>query len=347
MTSEARETSWDQGQPVEFFRFTRGNVHWYYSSSDFFETLGEGTYTPAAIARSAIKQGAERAKNSIKVTLPSNLPVAGNWRPYPSNQTIALTIFARHVGEDTAMAVWVGRVVKPSFDGAVLTLTCEPTSTAGRGTGSKPIWQRACGVALFSKGLGKCNVDPEAVAVAGTLTAVSGTTLTAAGFTTAPRSLEGGRLDWVDGSGATQSRTITSHSGSDIVIASAITGLPTGAAVTAFTTPLWKSATLTSVSGLTLKATEFGLFASGRLAGGFIEWTRADGLTESRSIRTHSGTDVVIDYGAADLAVNLAVRAYPGCAHNWADCGFFENQLNYDGALWKPSKNPFSGMPVW
>lgn len=347
MTSEAREVSWDQGQPVYFFRFTRENVQWFYTSSEYFETLNGDTYTPAAITRSSIRQGSERAKNSIKVTLPSTLPVADNWRPFPSNQTIAVTIFVRHVGEPVALVDWIGRVTSPSFDGAVLTLTCEPSQTRSRKGGTPTLWQRPCGKVLYGKGHAQCNLDPAAVAVPGTLTSVTGAVIVAAGFAGSPRSLVGGHAEWVDGSGATQQRAITGHSGQTVTLASAIAGMALGAVVTAYTAPLTKAATLTSISGLTLTAVAFGLFPSGRLAGGFIEWTRADGLTEFRTVRSHSGSTIVIDYGALDLAVGLVVTAYPGCAHTWDDCVSHENKSNFGGDLWLPVKNPFSGNPVW
>lgn len=347
MTSEAREASWDQGQPVQFFRFTRGSVHWYYTSSEYFETLLEETYTPAAIARSSIRQGSERAKNSIKVTLPSTLPVADNFRPFPSNQTIVLTIFVRHVGESDALAEWVGRVTTPSFDGAVLTLTCEPSQTRSRKGGTATLWQRPCGKVLYGKGHAQCNLDPDAVTVPGTLTSVTGAVIVAAGFAQSPRSLVGGHAEWVDGAGATQQRTITGHTGQSVTLASAMAGMAAGAVVTAYTKPLTKDATLTAISGLTLTAAAFGEFTSGRLAGGFIQWAREDGLVEFRTIRTHSGTSVVIDYGAADLAPGLVVTAFPGCAHTWDDCGNHENQSNFGGDLWMPVKNPFNGNPVW
>jgi len=85
-----------------------------------------------------------------------------------------------------------------------------------------------------------------------------------------------------------------------------------------------------------------------RFAGGYIEWTRGDGLVERRSINSHVGTTVVIDYGADDLAAALVVTAYPGCAHDWDDCSsYFSNGDNYGGDLWMPKKNPYDGDPIW
>lgn len=107
-------------------------------------------------------------------------------------------------------------------------------------------------------------------------------------------------------------------------------------------------ATLTAVAGLTLTAAEFAGLPDGRLAGGYVEWTEPDGLVEYRTIGSHAGTDIVVDYGAAALAVGLAVTVYPGCAHTWADCDFFANRANYGGDLWIPvDDDPYSGDPVW
>lgn len=106
-------------------------------------------------------------------------------------------------------------------------------------------------------------------------------------------------------------------------------------------------ATLTDVSGLTLTADEFSGVAAGRLAGGYIEWLSASGLIQRRSIMSNTGSTLAVDYGAEDLAIGLDVVAYHGCAHNWADCDSKGNSDNYGGCTKSPSKNPFSGIPIW
>lgn len=272
MTSSARESSWDTGQPVMFIRFARGVRKWFYTTSDRIETLNGDTYTPAAISRGAIHQGSERAQNNITITLPASLGVAGNWRPYPPADAVVVTIWVRHVGETDTIADWTGRVVGPKFNGAELELTCEPTLTKARRLGMQRTWQRGCGLVLYQQGVGQCNLNKATRAVA---------------------------------------------------------------------------ATLTGMTGLTLTATAFGTLPDGRFAGGFITWAEGDGLIESRSIRSHTGTSIVVDYGATALAAGLAVTAYPGCAHTWADCAYFGNQPNYGGDLWIPRDDPYSGDPVW
>ena len=347
MTSEARESSQDQGKPVMFFKFVRGTASWCYVSTDRFETYNDETYTPASIERSAIRQGSERGRQNIKVTLPSNLPVAGNWRPYSPSETIALTVMIRHVGETDVLVDWVGRIVSPKFGGDVLELTGEPSKTRGRRQGGDRRWQVGCDLVLYGKGVGLCNLDPEATPVPGVLTVVDVLDLTAPEFADASRSLLGGRLEWIDEFEETQFRTITAHDGELITIDSESTDLIEDLPVVAYLPPLYVEATLTAVSGLTLAAAEFTAYASGRLAGGYIKWTRTDGLVEYRTIRSHEGDQITLDYGGIDLALELVLIAYPGCAHTWADCGFYENRDNYGGNLHMPIKNPYGGDPVW
>ncbi len=348
MTSEAREKAYEGGQPVMLFRFTRGNVSWRYTSSDRPETHNGDIYLPAAIERGRVRQGIEEAQLAVTVTLPSTLPVADNWRPYPPSEAVVLTIFIRHVNETDALADWVGRVVAPKFSGATLELTGEPTATGSRREGASRIWQRACDVPLYSQGPGMCNLQADAVPVPAVLSAVDDVTLTAPGFAGAPRSLAGGVLEWVDVAEETQQRAIVTHDGDTITVDTGSVDFVPELAVTAIANALWREATVGTVDGLLVTADAFGNFPSGRLAGGYVEWERAsDGLIEYRSINAHTGNQVQLYYGALDMAPGLILRAYPGCAHTWSDCGHFENRPNYGGALWMPTKTPFDGNPVW
>ena len=106
-------------------------------------------------------------------------------------------------------------------------------------------------------------------------------------------------------------------------------------------------AVLASVSGSVIEAPEFAAIASGILAGGFVEWTRPDGEKEYRSVMSHSGATVVLNYGSDTLAEDVDVTAYRGCPHNFAACrDDFENEENYGGTVYSPIKTPFDGQPV-
>lgn len=105
-------------------------------------------------------------------------------------------------------------------------------------------------------------------------------------------------------------------------------------------------ATLSGVDGITLTAPEFAS-APLTLAGGWVEWTRTDGLLERRSINAHSGTSIVLVYGAADLAAGVNVIARPHCEQTWAACEARSNTINYGGAIYKPVKDPGKDSMSW
>lgn len=278
MTFSLLELSRWFGQPVALFRFKRGPVVLRYTSADRPIVIGAETFEPIAIARGPIREGIDAKRSNVTITVPlqiggEDLELASWWRPYPPSTTVIVDCMVLHYGDAEVSTEWIGRVVAPSYTDTTLKLTCEPSQTSSRRSGLQLKWQRGCPLALYSQGIGMCNVDPAAHA------------------------------------------------------------LP---------------ATLTDVTGLTLKAAAFATLPVGRLAGGFVEWTRVDGAPEFRTILAHTGDTIVVNYGAADLADGMALTAYPGCAHNWADCDeYFHNRDNYGGSMFLPVKNLFDGNPVW
>jgi len=268
MTSEARETSAATGVPVQLFKFTRGTVEWCYTTADRDMVVDGRTFVPAPISHSEINDGGESNKVSITITMPKTLPVAGNWRPYSTRDTVAVTVWTQHEGETDWLVDWIGRVISPEFDDTRLRLRSEPSATTAKRGGRGRICQRPCDHIWGSEG---CGVDP------------------------------------------------AEHE------------LP---------------ATLDAVTGLSLQSTSFLLVPSGRLAGGWIQWVRSDGVTDYRNIEAHSGDTITIDESAADLAAALAVSAFPGCAQTWEDCEYYENTDNYGGYLYMPTRNFYDGNPV-
>lgn len=269
MTSETREYSTEDGAPITFFRFTRVNVHWYYTDADRPLEYDGQTYTPAAISHSEITDGGDSGKISITVSMPKDLPVAANWSPWPPQDTIVVTIMTQHDGESDVLVDWIGRVVQPRITDSTLTLTSEPTATTAKRGGKGRKLQRQCDLVHYGP---LCGVDP------------------------------------------------AGHE------------LP---------------ATLSDVVGFDLTATAFLALPTGRLAGGYIEWVRPDGLPDRRSIDAHTGDTITVDYGSEDFEIGLDVSAYPGCNHTDEDCdGYFDNQLANGGFKWLPKRNVYDGSPV-
>lgn len=105
-------------------------------------------------------------------------------------------------------------------------------------------------------------------------------------------------------------------------------------------------AELDEVDGLVLTATEFAS-APLSLLGGWIEWTRGDGLVEKRGITAHDGDSITILYGGIDLAEGLEVIARPNCPGTWSACEERENTINFGGAIYKPVRDPNEESMSW
>lgn len=106
-------------------------------------------------------------------------------------------------------------------------------------------------------------------------------------------------------------------------------------------------AALDSVAGAVVSAAAWAALPAGRLAGGYVQWTAADGLVQRRTITLHAGAQLHLDYSVPALLPGDTVTAYHGCAHDYADCAAKGNGDNYGGCAHLPTKDPFAGHPIW
>lgn len=102
------------------------------------------------------------------------------------------------------------------------------------------------------------------------------------------------------------------------------------------------------VSGLTVTVLEAASKPDGFFDGGYLEWQISGSEFERRFIKTHIGTDILVDVIPLDLGVGASARLYPGCDHSLATCNSkFSNVLNYGGMPYIPNKNPFGSDPIF
>jgi uncharacterized phage protein (TIGR02218 family) len=97
--------------------------------------------------------------------------------------------------------------------------------------------------------------------------------------------------------------------------------------------------TISAVSGntLTVAAVEGGM----PYAGGIVEFTDNDGISDFAFIEEVSGLVFTLDMALYGAAVSDAVIIYPGCDWTMETChGVFNNAVNYGGRLNVPDKNP-------
>lgn len=96
---------------------------------------------------------------------------------------------------------------------------------------------------------------------------------------------------------------------------------------------------LLSHTGATITSGVFASQPNGWWVGGKIELAGV-----LRFIVGHATDTLTLSSGVPGLAQNAGFVVFPGCDHTVAICSAkFGNSLNYGGAPWWPSKNPFTG----
>lgn len=109
---------------------------------------------------------------------------------------------------------------------------------------------------------------------------------------------------------------------------------------------------VTSISGNSISVSGVGTFGSNYFAGGFIEYTNSSMITNERRMVTGNvggSNQLTLVSPALNLSVGQEVRVYPGCDHTLGanGCVKFNNVPNFGGKPYTPTKNPFSGDPVY
>lgn len=232
MTFDARETADLGGQPILLLKFVRQTASWCYTTADRVITFQGQSYTPAAIGLSSIKQGQELQQQTLTLSAPPDLDVLDQYQSTPPADAVNLTIFGLHYGDASPVALWIGRIVSPKWTRPEVQISCEPISTMMRATGLRLRWGRNCTYALYGPG---CGLNAADYAITGTLSAVSGVSLTADAFGSVDSgSLAGGYLEWTNALGILDRRSIDAHAGTVITVAFGGSELVKGLAVKAY-----------------------------------------------------------------------------------------------------------------
>lgn len=237
MTFEAFETSLNSAEPILLFDFAIGTTHFRYTSADRPITWSSNVYAPTPIARAAIKQGSEIKQQTLKVTAPRDIAVAALYATEAPTTSVGLTITSLQYSDPDQQGVvdWIGRVLSAKWVGSNVELSCEPVYTSVQTMGLRRRYQISCPHVLYGA---QCTVAPAAHAVVGTLTAVSGFTITASAWASPPAGLSfvGGFVSWDSGDGYLERRTINSvaaggvltldNTGSNLAVGTVVTAYP-------------------------------------------------------------------------------------------------------------------------
>lgn len=108
-------------------------------------------------------------------------------------------------------------------------------------------------------------------------------------------------------------------------------------------------ASLTGVSGSTVYCGAAGSLPAGYLSGGVLEWVSPENVTERRMIVSHAGTALTLTQQIPAMPGNATVTLAPGCNHTLGagGCGRFDNEENFGGMPFIPTKNPHGGTSIY
>lgn len=193
----------------ELFRFVDSSLITTQTSADSDIIYNGETYVAQPLGRTQAEQKNELSRASIDISMSLDNPLAQRHLGSPVDNVVTLSIFQQT--EINTYTFWKGRLstVKSPTNKQV-TLTFESIFTSMRRPGLRGRYQKSCRHALYAKG---CNVNPESFAVPGTISAISGTTVTIPGLSAYPNGrFRGGMIQAPDG----VVRFITGHSG-DVV----------------------------------------------------------------------------------------------------------------------------------
>lgn len=107
---------------------------------------------------------------------------------------------------------------------------------------------------------------------------------------------------------------------------------------------LWQvDSTVQSMDGASVSNAAFAAYPDGYFTAGYVEWAAAGGDSDRRGIEDHTGSKLTLLGGSAGIALDAAIRVYPGCKQTTAACISFGNLPAYGGIPHLAGKSPFDG----
>jgi uncharacterized phage protein (TIGR02218 family) len=228
MTYAALDVSAQDGRPVFLYKFVQGVTEWHFTNIAFNVVFAGDTYIPAPISHSEINQTNELSKDSIKITMPRDNAFAAQFLGFAPDVVTSVTVLRGHLDDGEFVTYWKGRVASAKVVKAQINIECESIFTSMRRPGLRAKYLRTCRHAHYSRG---CLLDPETFAEVGTITAITGLSLTiteASGF--ADGYFTGGMIRASD----TSLRLISNHVGSTITISRPADNITAGFALNGY-----------------------------------------------------------------------------------------------------------------
>lgn len=236
MTFDARENSLASGQPVTLFGFQRGTQQWNYSNGDRGLIHLGRTYTAirgGLTIDGGISQGGDAGTEKVTIVAPADLDVAQLFRGIPPSDSVFLTIYERHFGDDEYRVSWTGEIESVSWPAVDrCKILCVPESISMQEQGLRLRWERGCPHCLYERG---CYVDRYAYAVEDSIVSMNATAITvSAAAAHTDGWFNAGYVEWSIGNSNFERRAIEQHIGNQLTLLGGTSGLSPSTNITLF-----------------------------------------------------------------------------------------------------------------
>jgi hypothetical protein len=210
---------WLNGRLLKPTGLTGQSGEFRYTTSPRPVEYGGYTYEPVVVKPGKMRVEGNAAQNNLSIKLPRTNPLSEVFKSHRPAHPLTLTILQGHLTDGTGLFLprWTGRIVGSKRKGEELELTGAPWTVALSRAGLRRNYQIGCPHVLYGE---FCRASKAAATVVGTVTAVSGATITLAGGweAHAKNKYITGFVEWDGYSGQIERRRIQGVSGNTLTL---------------------------------------------------------------------------------------------------------------------------------
>ena len=227
MSYETIEQSIEDAAPIYLYQFSQAAAVWRYTNQLETVAYDGHNWLSSPLAHSDINQTGEIERDSVTLTFPIDDPFASQFIGRPPELVTTFTLFRGHRDSSDYFVWWKGRIASANTSGVTVILECESVFTSLKRPGLRAKYQRPCRHTVY---YGSCGLDKDDFAVASTVSAVSGVSVTFAGTPPTDNTYRGGMIGSSDG----QLRMIQSQVGNVLTLVRPLDVLTVGASVSLY-----------------------------------------------------------------------------------------------------------------
>ena len=229
---DAEESSVENSQPYEIYRFLLGSEEFLYTSAEDDVDVDGNTYTATQIRRGAILQGKSERTKTLDVEIIAANPLAQRYIGPPPGFRAALTI-SRVQRDDVSASpalIYSGTVKAVVFpkDGQFAKMQVQTVEASTSRAIPRYTYMGMCNHLLYDT---PCGVLQSSFTHSGTVTLVNGNEITVSGLNASGLDVVGG---FTDNSTNTEKRQVLAQSGDVITVLLPFETDPTGTVISVF-----------------------------------------------------------------------------------------------------------------